>query len=94
MLLLARRIVQDEYLEKFANRQPEDYGDVVEDYINDFIVVRLVGLMDPLKPDIRQTVRYVSFVGRFYSLTHFSTFQCLSGCWYSILYRLWSVQPL
>ncbi|KAF9524928.1 hypothetical protein CPB83DRAFT_897469 [Crepidotus variabilis] len=56
VLLLARRIVQDEYLEKFANRQPEDYGDVVEDYINDFIVVRLVGLMDPLKPDIRQTV--------------------------------------
>jgi sodium/potassium-transporting ATPase subunit alpha len=58
VLLLARRVIEDEYLATSWERQPEDFANVVEGYMTDLIVVGLVGLIDPLKPDIKQTVRY------------------------------------
>jgi len=61
VLLLARRVITDEYLATYSDRQPEDFANVVEGYMRDLIVVGLVGLIDPLKPDIKQTVRYNSF---------------------------------
>ncbi len=57
VILLARRIINDEYLERFADRQSEDFGDIVDKYLRDLTVVGLVGLIDPLKPDVKQTVR-------------------------------------
>jgi len=58
VLLLARRVITDEYLSTYSDRQPEDFANVVEGYMRDLIIVGLVGLIDPLKPDIKQTVRY------------------------------------
>ena len=61
VLLLARRVIKDEYLATYSDRQPEDFANVVEGYMTGLIVVGLVGLIDPLKPDIKQTVRYHLF---------------------------------
>ena len=60
VILLARRIVRDEWLEKSANTQSEEFGTVVDEYMTDLTIVGLVGLIDPLKPDIKHTVRWVS----------------------------------
>lgn len=60
VLLLARRIVRDNWLEKATDRQSEEFAEVVEEYNRDLIIVGLVGLIDPLKPDIKHTVRSVS----------------------------------
>jgi len=57
VILLARRIVNDEYLEQFADRQSEDFGDIVDKYLRDLTIVGLVGLIDPLKSDVKHTVR-------------------------------------
>ena len=66
VLLLARRIVNDKWLEKETDRNSQEFAEVVEEYNRDLIVVGLVGLIDPLKPDIKHTVR----------LLVFSLFQC------------------
>jgi sodium/potassium-transporting ATPase subunit alpha len=57
VILLARRIVHDEWLEKSANTNSEEYAHVVDEYKTDLTIVGLVGLIDPLKPDIKHTVR-------------------------------------
>ena len=59
VLLLARRIVRDSWLEKETERNSQEFADVVEEYNRDLIIVGLVGLIDPLKPDIKHTVRLV-----------------------------------
>jgi len=59
VLLLARRAIQDEFLEKASAIQSEEFSDVLDDYVTDLIIVGLVGLIDPLKPDIKHTVQYV-----------------------------------
>ena len=59
VLLVARRIVRDDWPEKSTNRQSEEFAEVVEGYNRDLIIVGLVGLIDPLKPDIKHTVRLV-----------------------------------
>ena len=60
VLLLARRIVRDNWLEGATERQSEEFAEVVEEYNRDLIIVGLLGLIDPLKPDIKHTVRSVS----------------------------------
>ena len=57
VLLLARRIVNDKWLEKETDRNSQEFAEVVEEYNKDLIIVGLVGLIDPLKPDIKHTVR-------------------------------------
>lgn len=61
VILLARRIVRDDWLEKAAvsNTHSEEFGTAVDEYMTDLIIVGLVGLIDPLKPDIKHTVKYV-----------------------------------
>ena len=62
VLLLARRIVRDNWLENATDRQSQEFAEVVEEYNRDLIIVGLVGLIDPLKSDIKHTVRSVSFL--------------------------------
>lgn len=57
VLLLARRIVNDKWLERETDRNSQEFAEVVEEYNRDLIIVGLVGLIDPLKPDIKHTVR-------------------------------------
>ena len=59
VLLLARRIVRDSWLEEETDRNSQEFAEVVEEYNRDLIIVGLVGLIDPLKPDIKHTVRLV-----------------------------------
>lgn len=59
VILLARRIVRDDYLSKAKDTQSEEFGEAVDEYMTGLIVVGIVGLMDPLKPDIKHTVKYV-----------------------------------
>lgn len=59
VLLLARRIIRDNWLEKATDRQSEEFAEVVEEYNRDLIIVGLVGLIDPLKSDIKHTVKLV-----------------------------------
>jgi sodium/potassium-transporting ATPase subunit alpha len=59
VLLLARRIVSDKWLEKETDRNSQEFAEVVEEYNRDLTIVGLVGLIDPLKPDIKHTVRLV-----------------------------------
>ena len=61
VLLLARRIVNDKWLENETDRNSQEFAEVVEEYNRDLIIVGLVGLIDPLKPDIKHTVRFVYF---------------------------------
>lgn len=60
VILLARRVVQDIYLEKSTDYNSVEFADAVQEYNSDLIIVGLVGLIDPLKPDIKETVSYVS----------------------------------
>ncbi|KDR70264.1 hypothetical protein GALMADRAFT_255158 [Galerina marginata CBS 339.88] len=70
VLLLARRVFSDEWLEKSANVQSEEFGNVVEEHMTDLIIVGLVGLIDPLKPDIKHTVQVCRNAGiRFFIVT-------------------------
>ncbi|KAF8154699.1 sodium-potassium ATPase [Crassisporium funariophilum] len=70
VLLLARRVVRDNWMEKSTDRQSEEFAEVVEEYNRDLIVVGLVGLMDPLKPDIAHTVSVCRSAGiRFFIIT-------------------------
>ena len=59
VLLLACRIVRDNWLENATDCQSQEFTEVVEEYNRDLIIVGLVGLIDPLKPDIKHTVRSV-----------------------------------
>lgn len=59
VLLLARRIVNDKWLEDETDRNSQEFAEVVEEYNRDLVIVGLVGLIDPLKPDIKHTVRFV-----------------------------------
>ncbi|PPQ70421.1 hypothetical protein CVT24_013171 [Panaeolus cyanescens] len=70
VILLARRVVQDIYLEKSTDYTSVEFGEAVQEYNNDLIIVGLVGLIDPLKPDIKQTVSICRGAGiRFFIVT-------------------------
>jgi len=57
VLLLARRVVARELLPKKIDPYAEDFDELVDELNSELIVVGLVGLIDPLKPDITETVR-------------------------------------
>lgn len=58
VILLARRVINDQYLEKATDPNSEEFGEALDEYMSDLIIVGLVGLIDPLKPDIKHTVQY------------------------------------
>ena len=60
VLVLARRIVRaDALLKRSQGASADDLEEAVQKLIGDLTVVGLVGLIDPLKSDIPETVRYV-----------------------------------
>ena len=57
VLLLARRVVPRDALPKEIDPYSEDFNELVDNLNSDLIIVGMVGLIDPLKPDIPDTVR-------------------------------------
>lgn len=58
VILLAKRIVRDTYLSKATNTNSEEFAEAVDELMNGLVFVGIVGLIDPLKPDIKHTVKY------------------------------------
>jgi sodium/potassium-transporting ATPase subunit alpha len=57
VLLLARRVVPRDALPKEIDPYSEEFNALVDSLNSDLIIVGMVGLIDPLKPDIPDTVR-------------------------------------
>ena len=58
VLLLARRVVPRDALPKEIDPYSDEFNALVDGLNSDLIIVGMVGLIDPLKPDIPDTVRY------------------------------------
>ncbi|KAI0036987.1 sodium-potassium ATPase [Vararia minispora EC-137] len=70
VLVLARRIIPADALPKSVAADPDAFEEIVNELNGDLVVVGLVGLIDPLKPDIPETVRVVRGAGvRFFVVT-------------------------
>ncbi|KAI9451513.1 sodium-potassium ATPase [Lactarius psammicola] len=70
VLLLARRVVQRDALPKEIDPYSEEFNELVDGLNSDLIIVGMVGLIDPLKPDIPDTVRTCRGAGiRFFVVT-------------------------
>lgn len=69
VLLLARRIIKGECL-THVDPHSEEFSALIEEYHRDLVIVGLVGLIDPLKPDIKDTVKICRRAGiRFFIIT-------------------------
>ncbi|KAF8263726.1 sodium-potassium ATPase [Lactarius quietus] len=70
VLLLARRVVPRDALPKEIDPYSEEFNALVDGLNSDLIIVGMVGLIDPLKPDIPDTVRICRGAGiRFFVVT-------------------------
>ncbi|KAH9965077.1 sodium-potassium ATPase [Russula compacta] len=70
VLVLARRVVPRDLLPKHIDSCEEGFEELVDGLNSELIIVGLVGLIDPLKPDIRDTVRICRGAGiRFFVVT-------------------------
>ncbi|KAH9955497.1 sodium-potassium ATPase [Russula dissimulans] len=70
VLVLARRVVARNLLPKHIDPYEEDFDELVDELNSELIIVGLVGLIDPLKPDIPDTVRICRGAGiRFFVVT-------------------------
>lgn len=70
VLLLARRIIASDMIPVKADPDSEEFAELIEELNEKLIVVGLVGLIDPLKPDIIDTVRICRGAGiRFFVVT-------------------------
>ena len=59
VLVLARRVIARDLFPKDVDPYAEDFDELIDRLNSELIIVGLVGLIDPLKPDIPDTVRYV-----------------------------------
>ncbi|PIL32102.1 transporter [Ganoderma sinense ZZ0214-1] len=70
VLLLARRVVKADEVPKGADWQCDEFGELVESFRDNLIIVGLVGLIDPLKPSIPDVVKTCRKAGiRFFVVT-------------------------
>jgi sodium/potassium-transporting ATPase subunit alpha len=60
VLVLARKVVKEEEVPKEAQKNSHTFQELVNDLNEDLVIVGLVGLIDPLKDDIVDTVRSVA----------------------------------
>ena len=85
-------MVPRDALPKEIDPYSEEFNELIDGLNSDLVIVGMVGLIDPLKPDISDTVRYA--MARFSSL-HMSFVpadlfpQDMSWCWNSLLRRHW-----
>jgi sodium/potassium-transporting ATPase subunit alpha len=61
VLVLARRVVARGLLPNDTDPYGEGFDELIDELNSELIIVGLVGLIDPLKPDIPDTVRYESY---------------------------------
>ncbi|SRR5216684_7434189 len=59
VLLLARRVIDRDLMPKHIDPNAEGFDELIDGLNSELIIVGLVGLIDPLKPDIPDTVRCV-----------------------------------
>jgi sodium/potassium-transporting ATPase subunit alpha len=59
VLVLARRVLARDLLPKEIDPYAEGFDELIDRLNSELVIVGLVGLIDPLKPDITETVRYV-----------------------------------
>lgn len=57
VLVLARRVIERDLLPKHMDPYAEDFDELIDGLNSELIIVGFVGLFDPLKPDIPETVR-------------------------------------
>ena len=70
VLLLAKRIIAHDEIPPKLDRDSEEFSELVNDLNSELIIVGLVGLIDPLKHDIIETVRICRGAGiRFFVVT-------------------------
>ncbi|KDQ57331.1 hypothetical protein JAAARDRAFT_194477 [Jaapia argillacea MUCL 33604] len=70
VLLLARKVIREGLIPKEVHRMSDEFAGIVEGCNKDLIIVGLVGLIDPLKPDIKHTVATCRRAGiRFFVVT-------------------------
>ncbi|TFK33627.1 sodium-potassium ATPase [Crucibulum laeve] len=82
VLLLARRIVNEDEMPKNIDRHSDEFASLVEEWNDDLSIVGLIGLIDPLKPDIKHTVSVCRGAGiRFFIVTgdHPTTAVAIAG---------------
>ncbi|KAI0064776.1 sodium-potassium ATPase [Artomyces pyxidatus] len=82
VLVIARRVVPHNLIPKDMDRQSDEFEALIEELNSHLIIVGLVGLIDPLKPDIAETVRICRGAGiRFFVVTgdHPATSVAIAG---------------
>jgi sodium/potassium-transporting ATPase subunit alpha len=75
VLLVARRVVPREILPKI-DPHVEGFDELVDGLNSELIIVGLVGLIDPLKPDIPETVRCETFRKQFFFFIFLTAVKC------------------
>jgi sodium/potassium-transporting ATPase subunit alpha len=82
VLVLARRVIPRDLFPKDVDPYAEGFDEVIDGLNSELIIVGLVGLIDPLKPDIPDTVRICRGAGiRFFVVTgdHPATAVAIAG---------------
>ncbi|KAF8512185.1 sodium-potassium ATPase [Gautieria morchelliformis] len=70
VLVLARKVIGEEEIPNDAKKNSQTFAKLVDDLTEDLVIVGLVGLVDPLKEDIVDTVRVCRGAGiRFFVVT-------------------------
>ncbi|KAF8486705.1 sodium-potassium ATPase [Gautieria morchelliformis] len=70
VLVLARKVIREEEISKHAKMGSQTFAELVNDLTEDLVIVGLVGLVDPLREDIVDTVRVCRGAGiRFFVVT-------------------------
>ena len=59
VLVLARKVIRSDEISKEVKKNSQAFSDLVDELNEHLIIVGLVGLIDPLKEDIVDTVRWV-----------------------------------
>lgn len=59
VLVLARKVIREDEIPKGMKKNSQALADLVDELNEDLVIVGLVGLIDPLKEDIVDTVRWV-----------------------------------
>ncbi|KAH8115708.1 sodium-potassium ATPase [Phellopilus nigrolimitatus] len=70
VLLLARKVITQDAIPENVDKNSEEFAELVAKLNDGLVIVGLVGLIDPLKPDIIETVRVCRGAGiRFFVVT-------------------------